>query len=379
MKYYLAVFIGITSFLSAASDDFEALRAWIATKRQVTVKERGGSLSLSGDLRAEYTAANEHENGFKSIGSNSLHPLIGSDQFRITFNSLLDYRSEATWASIRLKFNNIMGVTTGTTNRLNLDRAFMGFRIVDAERFSIDLEPGRRKLNYAFDSRIEFAAFMDGLLIKYDQSSDRIGDFYIHGGPFVVNEVKDLFAYVFEAGVLNIYNTGVYAKYSFIDWATKHFSDPIENQRFRYLNSQFILGYRFNIPKIDKVAVLYNGFLINSAAETHNPIVNYRKANLACYSGFTIGEARRKGDWAIDTNIQYIQPQSIPDFDFNGIGVGLFGDAYYPNYLGGIFEFLYLITDNLTIAQSLKYSHSLDYLTTSFSSTKYRLEFIYAW
>ena len=372
---HIVPFLCATILLSAASDDFEALRAWIATKRQVTVKERGGSLSLSGDIRAEYTSTNEHQDGYKNIGGSSLHPTVATDQFRITFNSLLDYRSESTWASVRFKLSNIMGSSTGTTNRLSLDRAFIGFRLIDAERFTFDIEPGRRKLNYTFDSRIEFGAMMDGFLIKYDQSSDRFGDIYFHGGPFIVNEVATQYAYVFELGILNIYNTGIYLKYSFIDWDTKSGTQPT----YQFLDQQFILGYRFNFPKINKVSVLYSAFLFNAAA-TNESGPNGARANLAGYVGFTMGEARAKGDWAIDTNIQYVEPQSIAPFDFNGMGNNFASPNDPPNYIGYLFEFAYLITDNLTISQSFKCSFSLHFPPLPYYSDKqYRLEFIYAW
>jgi hypothetical protein len=359
---------------------FEALKAWIATKRQVTIKERGGSLSLSGDLRSEYTTSNEQKNGFKNIGTSSYHPLIASDQFRIAFNMLLDYRAEATWASVKLKFSNSMGVISGTNNRLNLERAFIGFRVVDSEKFTVDLEPGRRKLNYTFDSRIEFSALMDGLLIKYDQSSDRYGDFYIHGGPFVVNDIKNLFAYVMETGIYKIYNTGFYVKYALTDWYTKHFNSAVENARFEYFVNQVLLGYRFNAPGIDKVSIFYAAFLINSAAPKR-AIFNNKKSNKATYVGFAMGEARKKGDWALDSNFQWVQPQAIPDFDFGGIGAGTAISTIYEttSYIGGLFEFLYLITDNLTISQQFKYSKSLDILPNRYTYKQYRLEFIYAW
>lgn len=400
MKYRLLILLSVTFSLCAdeESSQFNALKAWIATKRQVTIKERGGSLSLSGDVRAEYSAVGEQKNGLKNIGTSSLHPNVAADQFKIAFSLLLDYRADATWASVKLKFANNMGVISGTNNKINLERAFIGFRIVDAEAFSIDVEPGRKKLNYAFDSRIQFNSLMDGVLIKYDQSSDRMGDFYIHGGPFVVNEVNDLFAYIMETGILNIYNTGFYGKYSFLDWHTKRFSNSITNRRFQFFTNQFTLGYRFTPPVIAKTSVLYGAFLINSAAKK-NAILNYDRANLAWYIGFSMGEVRKKGDWAIETNVQFVQPQAIPDFDVSGIGIGnsdniglyttnidgsgkatTYATAVGKgNYGGGLFEFLYLITDNLTVSQSFKYARSLHYLPTHYTYKQYRLEFIYAW
>ena len=383
----LLIFVLPFSALSAATTDrtsegyqFEALKAWIATKRQVTIKERGGSLSLSGDVRSEYTTSNEQLNGLKNVGSHSLHPNVGSDQFRIVFGLLLDYRADATWASVKLKFSNNMGVITGSNNRLNLERAFLGVRIVDAEKFTIDFEPGRRKISYTFDSYIQFNATMDGLLIKYDQSSDRMGDFYIHAAAFIINDVRNQFGYIMETGILNVYNTGVYVKYSFIDWHTKHFDNPKINALFEYFNNQVILGYRFVMPWADKVTVLYSAFLINSAAP-RLAITNYKKANKAAYLGGSIGEVRKKGDWSFNTNVQYVQPLSIPEYDFGGIGLGStdFGLYEKTNYIGWVGEFAYLITDNLTIAQGFKYTKSLDFLPNRYTYKQYRIEFIYAW
>ena len=49
--------------------DIEALRDWINTKRQVTIKERGGNLSISGEVRAELQSTNEKKGGIKQCGS----------------------------------------------------------------------------------------------------------------------------------------------------------------------------------------------------------------------------------------------------------------------------------------------------------------------
>lgn len=376
----------------------EAFKAWLATKRTVTVRERGGNLSLSGDVRAEYIAANERRNGCKNIGANSLHPLIANDQFDIEFNLLLDYRTDMTWASVKVEFDNNMGLVGGTQNRLSLERAFMGFRVFNADTFTVDVEFGRRKLNYTFDSRVEFGSYMDGILIKYNQSSDRFGDLYIYGGPFVVNETKDQFAYVAEIGILNIYNTGLYAKYSIIDWDTRHFKTRIEKFRFTYVVSQFILGYTTIPAFIRQLTTLYSAFLINTAAR-HYKILNNRLGNFGMYIGVTIGQLRRKGDWTFDTNFQMVQPNTIPDFDFTGIGkgnsenIGLFtfnldGSGGFTtrrtavgraNYIGWQVEFLYLVTDNFTISQSFKMSRSLNYLPTRYTYKQYRLELVYAW
>ena len=71
--------------LPLEEEEIEAFKGWIATKRMVTVRERGGNLSISGEARVEYIAANERRNGLKNIGANSRNPTIANDQFDIEF------------------------------------------------------------------------------------------------------------------------------------------------------------------------------------------------------------------------------------------------------------------------------------------------------
>ena len=71
MKYLFLLLTLLTTTVFAIDDgspgleqrDIEALRDWINTKRQVTVKERGGNLSISGEVRAELQSTNERKNG----------------------------------------------------------------------------------------------------------------------------------------------------------------------------------------------------------------------------------------------------------------------------------------------------------------------------
>ena len=127
MKKYLvfASFL-ITSYINAVNDDqnLDALKEWIATKRAVTVEERGGSLSVSGQVHVEYITVSESMNGTKNIGPGSLHPLIPENQFDVEFNFMLDYRNDLTWATTKLTFDNDAGIVTGTLGSTVLERAF---------------------------------------------------------------------------------------------------------------------------------------------------------------------------------------------------------------------------------------------------------------
>jgi len=400
-KLFIFLLLGvlIPVFARGADDatnsdlQIEALREWIATKRQVTVGERGGNLSLSGEVRFKYLTLNEKRNGIKNVGTNSRFPNIPDNDFTVSFNSLFDYRADSTWASARLAFDNTMGIVGGTTSNISLDRAFLGFRALEGDNSTFDVEAGRRRIGYTFDSKIEFGARMDGILAKYDQSSDRVGDFYLYASAFVVNEVKNQFAYVAEMGLLNIADTGLYGKYSVIDWDTLNTYINYSNIRYRFVNNQFILGWKF-VP-FGKVTTFYSAFLVNAVAKP-SPLLNNDIANLAGYVGFSMGEVRKAGDWNFETFVQYVEPQAIPDFDFSGIGkgnadgIGLYtfsngtpttrGNAVgNTNFIGWQVQFLYAATDSLTVSQSFRWSHTLDYLPNTYDYKRYVFELIYAW
>ncbi len=385
--------------LSEGNDNLnlEALKEWIATKRAITIDERGGSLSISADLHVEYIALSEQRNGIKNIGSQSLNPLVPSDQFDIEFNFLLDYRTDMTWASSKIEYDNNMGINNGTFNRIRLERAFFGFRLAETDLSTTDLEFGRRYLSYTFDSQIQFGALMDGILLLYNQTTELFGDYYLYAAPFVVNETLSHISFVVETGLLNIYNTGFYAKYSLIDWATHDYENERLNRAFNYLNSQFLLGYRFQNPFFEAVSIVYGAFLFNALAKPFE-ILDNRLDNLAGYIGVSMGEIRKKNDWSLDFNIQFVQPQAIPFIDFSGIGIenprniGLYtllgnGEGLATiketavansNYWGFKLSFLYALQDTITLSQSFSFTRPLMEMHNKFDFQKYKLELIYA-
>ena len=356
-------------------EEIKDLKEWIKNKRQrVGIKSLGGDLTISGQVSVDMGQTNEVVNGVKQVGSGSLNPNKGTRAYNVSMDLLLNYKADPTWIATKLKFKNKAGVTTGTSNSISLERAFMGVRFLEGETYTMDFEFGRRQLLYTFDSLIQFRSYMDGAMYKYDQSIDDVGDLYFHGGPFVVDFKKDHYSYVFEFGVLNIGNTGIYTKYSFIDWDTKNYGNTLCDDEFRFRNSQVILGYK--TIWFGKVVTLFGAGLINSAARRLEITAN-KKANVAWYAGFFIGEAKQRGDWAVNCNYQYVMPQAVPNFDSIGVGRGnASGCGFYynevngqkvpttrrsavgtGNYKGFTIDILYLFTGNLTLSQS--YSQSI--------------------
>lgn len=397
--------------------DPEALRRWLLDKRMISVKEIGGDLSVSGEVRTEFQDTNETKNGIKQRGSGSATGRA-AQAWDIEVNLLLDYRTDYTWASIKLEFDNDMGVRSGTMNNIRLEKAYLGGRIVSGDTFTFDAEIGRRFLINVFDSKVEFGALFDGVLLRFSKAFISIGDFYVNPGVFLVDDKTNHYAYVAELGALHIANTGLGTKYSVIDWR-KHYTNPQKDQRYEFVEQQFMLFYQCNptwiAKKLIKVYAAGISNLIASDLILPNyyppgvpipkesppaiPTTDFGKQNWGWYAGVTIGQLRKQGDWSIDTNFQWMQAQVVPDYDFSGIGRGnaaksglytknldgsgnytIVGNAVGPcNYYGFEVDALYAFTNNLTVEEKFTWSHTLDdHLGPNLKYKQFEVEFIYA-
>src|SRR5579862_1310660 len=381
--------------------DINALREWINYKRQVTVKELGGALSLAGEVRTELQSTAETLNGVKQRGHGA-PPLnegkpFPTNGFDIEVNIMLDYRTENTWSAIKLEFDNEAGVFSGTLHKIKLEKAYWGIRLLDTDQITFDIELGRRRSSSIVDSKLEFNTFFDGAWFKYDQSFISLGDFYLHAGAFIIDENRNQFGYLGEMGMLNIGRTGLYAKYSLIDWDTRDFHKQLLKERFDFVVSQLLLGYRWYPTNFQKIIILYIAGLYNHAAHKLK-ISHHKKANLGGYVGISVGELKKKGDWAFDANYQVLQAQCVPDFDSSGIGLGNAANTGFytagskgqggPNTratAGGNVNFRgfqltldWLLTNQLDFQQSWQQAITLDNSIGPFRRYKqYEIEFIY--
>jgi hypothetical protein len=369
---------------------YEELEKWIESKSYVMGKGFPGKLYITGEVRTEMQKQSEVINNIKQRGGGGAVSGAPTYNYDVELNLMLNYRSERSWANVKLEFDNNAGTFNGTCGKICLERAFFGVRMYDSGSSVGAIEFGRRGLSYTFDSQVEFGSIMDGILLKFSVAFGFAGDFYIYGGPFLVNECKDQYAYIGELGLLNICNSGVYLKYSLVDWDTKSYSNPIEALLFRFINSQWLLGYKFVPPYLNKVVTLFGAFLMNHAAKPLT-ITNDQKANIAWYTGFYIGTAQAQGDWSLSVVYQYVEALSIPLFDQNGIGTGNSAQSQFfnattaaeaiggTNYKGISIDLLYLFTDSITLQNS--YSQAIRAQTDigkPFRYKQYELELIYA-
>jgi hypothetical protein len=333
----------------------------------------------------------------------------------VEVNLMLDYRTDRTWAAIKLEFDNDMGQRSGTANKLRLEKAYLGGRIVPGDTFTMDGEIGRRYLYNVFDSKVEFGSIFDGLLIRFNKAFQSLGDSYCNLGAFLVNDKTNHYGFVGEIGALRIANIGLNLKYSLIDWfcpgseserGNTNAENQIANLRYRFLVSQFLASYQFFPEWIGKRLIkFYGAALLNHLAES-DPLAKagvvgqgIGKQNWGWYAGMSIGLVKKQGDWAVDANFQWVEAQVIPEFDNNGIGRGNSANSGFytvhsdgsggpttkatatgnTNYYGFQVEGLYAFTDNLTIQQNFNWSWTLDtHLGPNIIYKQYEMEFIYA-
>lgn len=401
IPFLCAALIGATSAYAlndVDDEDIQLLREFIDTKRQETLNELARRLAITGEVRSDFQAIGETVDGIKQRGRGGEVDGAPSRAYAVKINLMVDYRTENTWGSIKLKLNDSAGTFSPNPGNFSLERAYFGVRYLREDTFTSDVEIGRRPMGKIFDSRIEFGSRFDGVLFKYDQAMHDYGDIYLHAGVFVVNQQIDQYGYVAEAGFLNIGNTGAYVKYSIIDWDTKDVANRRTNGSFRFVDSQILFAYQTVPPKFGNIVVLYSAFLINHAAERRE-ISNNELANLAGYFGFSLGQLRKKGDWGVDANYQIVEAQAIPSFDISGIGIGNSNrSGFYTtksntsgdpttretaggngNYRGFMIMGNYLLTDNLLLTQSWQQSITFNTSIGPFRRFKqFEIEFIYA-
>ncbi len=376
------------------SRDMEALRRWLQDKRLVTMREIGGDLSLSGEVRTEFQATSEQKNGVQQRGMDlGLKPQYGWD---VEFNLMLDYRTDRSWAAVKLEFDNDMGVRTGTLNKIRLEKAYLGGRFVAGDTFTMDGEIGRRYLFNVFDSKLEFSSLFDGFLFRFAKAFPNIGDSYANLGGFIINDKTNHYGFVGELGALRIANIGLDLKYSLIDWyrpgsesepGNTDQQNQLADLRFRFLVSQVATAYKFHPDWFGRRLIkLYGAALVNHLALA-NPLAEagvegqaFGKQNWGWYAGISMGTVKKQNDWALDASFQWLQAQAVPSFDMNGIGRGnTVGYGLYTvkedgsggpttkgtavgngNFYGFEIDGLYALTDNITIDQNIRFSWTLD-------------------
>lgn len=432
--------------------DDQPLREFVESKENIDVKEKASNLEISGDVRFEWRTIQEKgfvlirdRDSYSGTDSSGFRPYyrqlrggehvdarglpISHNDFDVEFNLKLKYTFKDAWAMAHVQFDNPAGIRgrndcfgtipvfnregssveevlprdqrfalkgSGEANLITLKRAFMGYNILADGKHRLDIEVGRRKLDDVFDSEIQFTSRFDGILLKYASAINEFADWYLDVAGFIVDERVNHFAYVFEFGFLNVFDTGLDIRYNFIDWMKRgnnrcFIHNPIGT---KFQNSEITLTYTIK-PTIfcQEIPVeFYGGFLVNHAARS-TVFTRWKKKNLGWYAGVYIGNVHKKGDWSLDIEYIVVQAQAVPDGDVGSIGrgnildeglfdivdesfIGYYSDdlsslpssgiiGYFPrrgnaNFAGWRIEGLYAITDNLSIDLIYEFSNEED-------------------
>lgn len=432
--------------------DFEALRKYLNSKRETNLEdENATTVTISGDVRFEYRHLNEDLKHIRLRGDQRRHPdrnlPVSRNDFDCEFNLKFDYLKDRSWAVAHLQYDNSAGVDSqdrgcvedpngwfgsGKCDEICLRKAFMGYNFfMDDCLGRFDIEIGRRGNMYnVFDSRVQFLSRFDGILLKWKGKSEYAKELYWNLGGFVVDERVNHFAYVTEVGALNILDSNIDLKYSFIDWCGQVGSRCIKSicispgnpyfykelnkaKAFDYAVSQWTIYYNLDPCYFGRKAKLFAAFLMNHKwkkfevvesklvlADPKVPDVFKRvavepksskkyRANLAWYAGIAIGEVRKENDWAIELQYQYVQALAVPGQDAAGICNGNVFDytltqkgfVYIDNtnYKGWKLEGLYALTDNITIDSIIERTTSVnEHIGGAHVYSKVEVEAIYA-
>lgn len=361
--------------------DPHVLRDFIESKGLIECRKKTGLLTIAGDVRARWIAEGEQVNGVKQRGQGTNTAI---NTYKSEINLFFDYVAPRSWVSTKLRWVNFDGKDGGTATRVEMDRAFIGYDIYKQGKEDFYIEVGRSKLDYIFDSRVEFTSVFDGIHIYYTRCWKGVGEFVIHGGPFIVDSFTNHYAWILETGVIGWRGTGLGFKYSIVDW--HRFAPTLDygnlkdsgkksvrnNPRYRFLVSQMLFGYQRKIDFLAcKTLYIYGAVLVNHDAK-RTPTTDFKKLNGAWYAGFTLGKLCKACDWSLDIIYQSVQAQAVPEFDLAGIGHGnaanvLLSDAIlldlasdnargFTNYKGWAVNLLYAMTDNLSLRTQARYA-----------------------
>lgn len=366
--------------------DPRVLRDFIESRGLIECRQKCGTLTIAGDARARWLAAGERVNGIKQRGAGTNTAI---NRFKSEFNLFMDYVDAKSWVSTKLKWTVFDGIDGGSSTKPELDRAFIGYDIYEKGEEDFYIELGRSRLDYMFESRVEFSSFFDGIHLFYTDEWPSIGTFAIHGGPFIIDSFTNHYAWVLETWIADWADTGLVFKYSFIDWRrhspTLNYGNIKDrsgktlvsnNPRYRFLVSQMLFGYQREICFAGcKTLYLYSAVLANHGAK-RSFTSNNKYANKAWYAGFTLGKLCKACDWSLDINYQYVQAQAVPEFDLSGIGHGnaantLLSDAIlqglnpglargFTNFKGWQISLLYALTDTLSLRTKAEWSTPID-------------------
>lgn len=303
----------------------------------------GAPSLFSTEEKEDLEMKNASETGFAVTGDVRTEFQLKKKQceFDVEVNLELGYKTKSTFSLIKFKFDNDMGTDGGTFDRISLSKALIGLNLLERDQHKLSMEVGRQPFKDAFHSKAQFNSSFDGLHIKYVASTP-MGEAYIKHGGFIINDIKKKIGSATEVGIDDIAETGTYLKGSFTHWNPKH------------QVAQLSVGYKC-LPE----------FLQQSLHVYGAGLMNIKNQENGYYAGMTLGETRKKGDYSLDLNYQWLEKKAVHKKDTAGLG---------SNKKGFSGELCYKLTDKISLYKSFKWKRDIIKTENSKNDWVYEIE-----
>lgn len=269
---------------------------------------------LTGDVRTELQLKNQKDS--KKFESD----------LDVELNLQLEYNTDNTFSLIKFKFDNDMGVESGTFDKISLSKALFGLNLIEIDAHNVSMEVGRQPFKDIFHSKAQFNSSFDGLHVKYVASTP-MGEAYIKQGGFVINDTNKKIGSATEIAIDDIAETGAYLKGSFTHWNPEH------------QVTQLSIGYKCLPEFLEQALHVYAAGLMNVKSKKNG-----------YYVGFTLGETKKQGDYSLDINYQWLDKKAVHKKDAAGLG---------SNKKGFSGELCYNLTDKISLYKSFKWKRDI--------------------
>lgn len=299
-----------------------------------TLDDISGGFKIEADLRLKYKGESIRDGTRAVIGTGTP---FENKAFRNEFNLYVYYEGRETIGAARLKFDNKMGMLSGTTNAISLPKAYFARQLFRLGATTMRLGLGRRPMDEIFESSVQFSSRIDGAFLRFAASIPGFCDLNIDSLGTIVDPQYNYYAWGTECEFNNIRSYGIYFKYAFMSWLKKGSSAITDgkgnkatydgnsalthNPQNQYQTSQFLLGYILGPTRFEIPFRVFGAFLVNHAAKPQS-FLNGKKENTAWYVGFQLGSGKKPGGFSIDYSYQFVRAQSVQQLDVGGIGNG---------------------------------------------------------
>lgn len=350
MKAYKTIFCTVSALLLGSVGALHA-------------EEASDPLSLHGDVR------------MRAAMAGSALPGFANSQMAADVNVNMQHKTDHSWAIASGKMTADLGAKSESPFRL--ESTYVGFDLYKEDTTNVSMEMGRKPLAKSFESKLQYKSLMDGFLLKATDKGS-FADVSVQGSVFLAQPLMQMHpAFATEVGMNNIADTGLYTKFSYIDWnpLSKKMATAEEDAKYAYRNMQLLVGHKFQPSLINLPVHVYGAAIMNLAAPTIEGVTQ----NKAAYVGATVGEAKTMGTWSWDNNVQLAQIHAVPSFDFLGVPSG---NADHPgNTLAYNSAFSYCLTDNTKVVLDYKLATPLHTLPGHDQNNQHstQISFVYSW